>query len=669
MKRSIKSTIFLKGGAMTGKILDKAVLTALIVQIAFILYMNLFRANIIIDYDSSSAYLHEMEMGSQGKIFPSEYSYQASMDLDGAAIISAFLYHFTGDIFLSRGITNSLVVFLYIYVVNCVLSNVNISVRWKRFGILLFLIPYSMIMLGYWRMLFVGGGFYALRALVPLLMISLVLDIDRGYGFRKYAIRAVLMLFIVFLTGLSSGPYMVICAVCPLILWEIVSAFLKGDYRQIRSKRIVIGVTAVLAAISGIAIQKALGFSSAADRKYILTSSKWIDALFASVAGLFELFGGLTIHNQVSLFSAEAAGTAIDFAATCILITAIVYTAVTCIKKKEISNMNGYILSLMLVNALMFSFLDLKYGATVFESRYHLIPMLPSFFMVAMMMEDFPRLGKLNEVQICSLQVLIVGIFAASMLYGDAQWVYAKTVLESDKLADLNRIIEGEGVKTAFIVGDDNKVLGRKLRVYSRDTHYIVVSDGAKSARQTILGGTTRYLDNSMQSGKTAVIASPEAYETLPIYLAADMEHLIDYDGLQIYVADESRFDCVGGVVAEKDRVVDFPYSPDYSYDNAVLDDAGSLIMKAGGGTLRSLYGSAAGTWNYTVYYDMPDTYGDAFVEIKVEENEPVRTNLDPAAHSVDADDVVMAEGETVRFMIKAPEGTKIKQIEISRKK
>ena len=58
-------------------ILDKVVFAALIAQIAFIMYMNLFRGYTMIDFDSSSAYMHEMEMGSQGKLFPSEYSYQS----------------------------------------------------------------------------------------------------------------------------------------------------------------------------------------------------------------------------------------------------------------------------------------------------------------------------------------------------------------------------------------------------------------------------------------------------------------------------------------------------------------------------------------------------------------------------------------------------------------
>ena len=61
----------MKDSPGTPEILNKVILFALIFQIAFIMYMNLFRADTIIDFDSSSAYMHEMEMGSQGRIFPS----------------------------------------------------------------------------------------------------------------------------------------------------------------------------------------------------------------------------------------------------------------------------------------------------------------------------------------------------------------------------------------------------------------------------------------------------------------------------------------------------------------------------------------------------------------------------------------------------------------------
>ena len=657
----------MKTRSMTDKILEKIIFAVLIAQIAFIMYMNLFRADTIIDFDSSIAYMHEMEMGSQGKLFPAEYSYQASLDLDGAAVISAFLYHFAGNIFLARGIANNLVVLLYIFVVNSVLRNLSLSKTWKRFGILLFFIPYSVNILGYWRTLFVGGGFFAFRALVPLLVVSLLTDIDKDKKLREYVIRAVLLIFIVFLTGLSSGAYILLCAVFPLILWEIISAFIKADYRQIKSKRMLLGITAAFAAIIGIALQKVVGFSSTADSKVILTSKKWIDAILSSFAGLFELFGGLTVHENVKMFSAEAAGTAVDFAVTCILIAAVVYTLVKCIKIKKISDMDGYIFSVMLVNVFMFSFLDLKYGDTVFESRYHLIPMLPSFFLLTMIMENLSKEGRLKAVQTRSLQVLTVGIFILSMLYGDAQWVYAKTALGSEKLAELNNIIEKEGINTAFVVGEDSKDLGRKLRVYSRDTHYIVVNDGAKSAFRTTWGGTTRYLDNSMQQGKTAIIATPESYKTLPAYLVLGMKYLRDYDGLKIYAADDSRFDCVGGIVAAKDRVIDFPYSPGYYFENAELSSDGSLIMKEGGGRLRSEYPSAEGKWDYKIYYDMPDAGNDACMELKIGDNEPIRVKLDQKGGETVINGVTMTGKESVFFVVSGSKGVRIKSIEISR--
>ena len=653
---------------VTGKILDKAVLIALIAQIAFILLMNIFRADTIIDFDSSSAYMHEMEMGSQGRIFPLEYSYQASMDLDGAAVISAFLYHFTGDIFLSRGIANSLVVLLYIYVAYTVLSALCLSAIWVRFGILLFLIPYSMTILGYWRTLFAGGGFFAFRALIPLLVISLLLDIDKGTKPVKYAFRAVLLLVMVFLTGLSSGPYILLSAVFPLILWEAVRAFIVADYKQMLSKRMALGILSALASLTGLAVQKAIGFSSTADSKVILTSSKWVDAVLSSFAGIFELFGGLTVHEDVRLFSAEALGTAVDFLVTCILITSVIYTLVTCIRKKEISDMKGYIFSLMFVNAMMFSFLDLKYGVTVYESRYHLVSMLPAFFLLAEMMEDISKSSRLKAVQSRTLQVITVALFAASMIFGDAQWVYAGTALGSGQLKELNRIMEDEGVNTAFIVGEDSRDLGRKLRVYSRDVHYIVVNDGAESASRTTWGGTVRYLDNSMQPGKTAIIATPESYATLPEYLISDMTYLRDSGGLQIYTAPESRFDCVGGVTADKDMVVDLPYSPGYTHENAVLSRDGHLIMNKGGGRLRGEYPSVEGTWDYTVYYDMPDKGENALLEVKVSDGEPFRVSPDPKADNISLKGVVMGEGEMVSFFMSGPEGTVIKRIEIRRR-
>ena len=90
--------------------------------------------------------------------------------------------------------------------------------------------------------------------------------------------------------------------------------------------------------------------------------------------------------------------------------------------------------------------------------------------------------------------------------------------------------------------------------------------------------------------------------------------------------------------------------------------------MKPGGGILESSYASVWGTWYYTIYYEMKESSGDAYVEILVGEDAHIRTDVDPAAANVSVGDIVMTDAETVSFKIVAPQGTKIKRIEISRR-
>ena len=90
--------------------------------------------------------------------------------------------------------------------------------------------------------------------------------------------------------------------------------------------------------------------------------------------------------------------------------------------------------------------------------------------------------------------------------------------------------------------------------------------------------------------------------------------------------------------------------------------------MKEGGGSLYSEYPSVPGIWDYTVYYDMPDTGGDAFIEVEAGDSRPVRVKPDPASDIAKIEGVVMTGGETVSFKISGPEGMRIHKIEIRRK-
>ncbi len=91
--------------------------------------------------------------------------------------------------------------------------------------------------------------------------------------------------------------------------------------------------------------------------------------------------------------------------------------------------------------------------------------------------------------------------------------------------------------------------------------------------------------------------------------------------------------------------------------------------MNEGGGTLSAEYNSIAGTWSYSVYYDRTESTGNAFMEIQIGENKSVHTNLNISTGFVNVDDIVMNDGDVVKFKIRATEGVKIKRIEIRCKK
>ena len=160
-----------------------------------------------------------------------------------------------------------------------------------------------------------------------------------------------------------------------------------------------------------------------------------------------------------------------------------------------------------------------------------------------------------------------------------------------------------------------------------------------------------------------AVLVSETAYKTLPDYLVSNLEYVMDFEGLQVYYADESKFDCVGGLVVQRDRVIDFPYSPVYTYKNAKIDEDGVLVMKAGGGTLEGVCDSVEGRWQYTISYDMSQSIGDSCAQIIIDNEVVAKVDLEKTADSVTTGQIDMVDGQKVELRIDASEGVEIKEI------
>lgn len=119
-----------------------------IAQTVFIVYLNLFESQTMIDYDGAKLFQHAVEMWNQKTPFIPDWKYITTLELDCALLLAVFFYGMTRNIFISFGLSNILMVFTYIYVIYKIVSRTN----YKKYAVLaisLCLIPYELGMLSY----------------------------------------------------------------------------------------------------------------------------------------------------------------------------------------------------------------------------------------------------------------------------------------------------------------------------------------------------------------------------------------------------------------------------------------------------------------------------------------------------------------------------------------
>lgn len=116
----------------------------LLLQVLVIVYINLFRLQYYIGYDCSAYYLQTIEMWRQKTLLPNDWSFQTTLCWDSPAILAMLFYGLTGNIFLSYGISNLIVVLLLVLCLNAILNRLDLSLGSKMVFFILFFTPFYM---------------------------------------------------------------------------------------------------------------------------------------------------------------------------------------------------------------------------------------------------------------------------------------------------------------------------------------------------------------------------------------------------------------------------------------------------------------------------------------------------------------------------------------------
>lgn len=569
-----------------------------IAQIVFLIVMNFTHIRDMVDYDSSCAFAHAREVWNQKKLLIDNWGYQTTIDLDSIVWLVALIYGVTKDILFSQAMGNSVIIIVYIYTICRLMQNLKISITARLIGLMFYFIPYSLGQLGYLPMLFSGGAFYTVRALIPLILLSILSDIQNGRNVRNYIGRAVYLMIMLYFAGLSSGVYILLCGIMPFIAFEIIQAVWGDDIRIVCNKRMLFLTLAAGSAVLGVASEKIFGLSTKATDMVLVDKTSWIDNIFSYFVGIFELFGGVAAVEGVKLLSIDGIFVLCNWALiTCIFI-AIGYFAVKGLRERKIQIMHGYMLTLFAVNFLVLTLLYTTYGGGTFEYRYHLMPMLPFFVMATQMLDELIA-GK-NRLLKQSLTGLLYLLLILSMLLGDRELIHIDENSNSDELQAMNDYLESQDISLALMLGNDSD--GRKIRVFGDSVDYIAWD--LKEEEADSWGASRSKFDNGAQIGKMAIVAMPEVFATLPVYLKEGAQYLQTMNGKDIYVMKESKFDFVSGLPDKGESAVDFPWSEGYSYMNATIND-GALVSDGTPGTV--LVGpycdGKSGVYRYEIHY------------------------------------------------------------------
>lgn len=241
-------------------------------QILFVIYTNLFRIPITIDNDSAKLFLHAIEMWENKTFFVPDWTNMTTLEADCALLLAAPIYGVIHNIYISFGIANIIIMFLYLYIISALLCRMDITKPYRIAALGLILIPYSFGQLNYYNMTFFAGGQYAVKALIPLLLIWLLTADEKEEKNISWYLIAALCSILALVSGISSGPYVLLCGIVPVVLcyvWFVVSERSKL-YSNLFCRKNMVCVLEGLLFLTGVIITYKMNVGSTSTNMQIL---------------------------------------------------------------------------------------------------------------------------------------------------------------------------------------------------------------------------------------------------------------------------------------------------------------------------------------------------------------------------------------------------------------
>lgn len=632
----------------------------IVIQIGALAVFNLTRLPYESNYDSSCAYAQIVEMWRQKRILLKDWAYQTTLGIDSPVLLGALFYGITKNAFTAFGLANIVTVIVYAFLFYDILKQADVAKNMRLLAVLFLLTPYSTGQLGYMPMLFTSAGSYAYKLLVPLLLIDILVRMHKGQEIKKYWYLILFATFFVFDTAVSSGEYILLCAVLPLIGYEILHVLIGNDIKQIFNKRLGFLILESAIYVVGIKVGRRTGIIESVGSQMMLTKAKHFPSVIAKcLTGIFQLFGGIPDYEDIPVTQTYGMMYLFRFFLAAVILASWIYLLKHLKENEKYKELVGMITCIFAVNLIVLIFANVNYATKTFEYRYHLISMIPMILLTSIAASDLWEKRKLLEQTIVLVTIVLL-LFVN--VYDYKNYMRDCYNYQGD-MQGITLTAEQEGVHLIITIGSESISMGRCMRNVNPN---VEISTWGGYNHGVGWGASTYYFDNAHLKTPYMVLMTQKEYELMPKQIAKQLEEAQVFGIFRLYRVKENVLDG-DNTLPQSGTNRDFCYSSGYEYWGKMESDGNVLSSGKKETVLRSnkkkIEKDAA--YDIVVHYEVLKSKEDSAATFRVRNAQDeiiAEQEMPKDATKITIKDVSVTTGmEWVRYRINAEKGSKIR--------
>lgn len=540
------------------------------------------------DIDFANVAIRMREMVNAHSIFIDNWSSAVStLELDCSTLFAIPFYFITRNVFLSFALSNICNIIIWSWVAYTLLKRCEAPFSYRMLAVSLILTQWGYGMLDYTNMMFYMGGQYVYKSLVPLLLILILAD-NGDVGKNTRIITVIFYYGLLFVTSLSSGSYVLLCGLIPIMVCAII--FLIINHNPSGMKWIITNILlSILIVALGIGIARFNHIVPKIDSMKLKRLEAVFDGSFGTIRSLMYLFRPLG-SEFVKIGSVQSVLYLTRIILVCFVLvfglSNIPKIAGISIYKAEIDGNKNKSVKAFIASALItvFAWNFFIVFLTEAQPRYHLIGAVALMIVAVISAYDFfskDYKTLIPKLVMFMLSVVLLVTNVLSVKVSKDEYFHSVDFLY-EVINPVLEYKEKTGTDTVFIVGAYSANI--MLRVYTEGIYLAAGIDGS------VLEETDYYSwarDKSTFSERNLLVIGKDfSIANLPYYIQNSYSEILSNEECTIYYSEHSPFDGTTGFPILNDSI-DLPLPCNYSV-SGVINEYGHLLTSDGGVILHS---------------------------------------------------------------------------------